>query len=136
LLLALLLLATYTKVVDWELPPLPFSLLKFAVIDMLPSRVTLQFALPLQAPAQEVKASLLPGVSLRVTGVFGGKVKLQVVGQLIPAGLLVTVPAPFPAMDTVSTSPRAKVALTFSVPVIDTVQGAVPEHAPLQPSKK
>jgi hypothetical protein len=105
------------------------------VIDMLASRVTLQFALPLQAPAQDMNASLLPGVSLSVTGVFGGKVKVQVVGQLIPAGLLVTVPSP-PAMDTVNTSPASKAALTFSVPVIGTVQGAVPEHAPLQPSKK
>jgi hypothetical protein len=103
------------------------------VIEVLESKVMLQFALPLQAPAQDVKASLLPGVSLSVTGVLGGKVKLQVVGQLIPAGLLVTVPAPLPAIDTVNTSPAKKAALTLSVPVIDTVQGAIPEHAPLQP---
>src|SRR5689334_1023270 len=121
----------YTKVANREPPPFPFSLLKFAVIDMLASKVTLQFALPLQAPAQDEKASLLPGVSLRVTGVFGGKVKLQMAGQLIPDGVLVTVPAPVPAMETVNTSPGSNVALTFSVPVIDTVQSAVPEHAPV-----
>jgi hypothetical protein len=61
---------------------------------------------------------------------------LQVAGQLIPAGLLVTVPAPLPAMETVNTSPGSNVAPTFSLPVIDTMQAAVPEHAPLQPSKK
>jgi len=103
---------------------------------MLASKVTLQFALPVQAPAQDEKVSLLPGVSLRVTGVFGGKVKLQIVGQLIPDGVLVTVPSPVPVMETVNTSPGSNVALTFSVPVIDTVQSAVPEHAPVQPSKK
>jgi ABC-type transport system involved in cytochrome c biogenesis permease subunit len=47
---------------------------------------------------------LVPGVSLSVTCVFGGKLAEQVVGQLIPAGLLVTVPVPAPAMVTVIAS--------------------------------
>jgi hypothetical protein len=59
--------------------------------------VTLQAALPVHAPLQPEKAPLVPGVSLSVTWLFCGKVAEHVVGQLIPAGLLVTVPVPVPA---------------------------------------
>jgi hypothetical protein len=51
----------------------------------------LQVVVPVQ-PVQLVKALAPPGVSVSVIGVFGGKFAAQVVGQLIPAGLLVTVP--------------------------------------------
>jgi hypothetical protein len=49
------------------------------------------------APLQPEKAPLVPGVSVSVTWLFCGKVAEHVVGQLIPAGLLVTVPVPVPA---------------------------------------
>jgi hypothetical protein len=59
--------------------------------------VTLQAAVPVHAPLQPEKAPLVPGVSVSVTWLFCGKVAEHVVGQLIPAGVLVTVPVPVPA---------------------------------------
>jgi hypothetical protein len=78
--------------------------LKVAVTESVAVRVTLQVAAPVHAPPQPAKALLVPGVSLSVIWVFGGKLAEQVVGQLIPAGLLVTVPVPAPAMVTVIAS--------------------------------
>jgi hypothetical protein len=60
---------------------------------------------------------------------------VHVVGQLIPAGLLVTTPLPLPAVATVSDSIALNVAETFSAAVTVKVQLAVPEQAPLQPAK-
>jgi len=54
--------------------------------------VSLHVDEPVQAPLQPPKRSLLPGVALRVTCMFCGKLAVQVPGQLIPAGLLVMVP--------------------------------------------
>jgi len=62
----------------------------------------LHVAVPVQAPDQPAKALLVPGVSLSVTCVFWLKLAEQVVGQLIPAGVLVTVPAPAPAIVTLT----------------------------------
>jgi len=50
--------------------------------------------LPLQAPLHPEKANPVPATSVRITWVFATKLALQVVGQLMPAGLLVTVPVP------------------------------------------
>jgi hypothetical protein len=51
-----------------------------------------QVVVPVQ-PFQLVKALFTPGVSVSVICVFGGKFAVQVpVEQLIPGGLLVTVP--------------------------------------------
>ena len=56
--------------------------------------------------------------------------------QSIPAGALVTVPAPVPALETVSARVGVKVAVTTVAALSVTVQGAVPEQAPpLQPVK-
>jgi hypothetical protein len=62
---------------------------------------------------------------------------VQVVGQLIPAGLLATTPLPVPAMVTVRDSLGTTVvvndALTVSSAVNVKLQLPVPEQAPLQP---
>jgi hypothetical protein len=63
--------------------------------------VTLQVATPVHAPDQPVKVSLPVGVSFSVTWVLCAKLAEQVAGQVIPAGVLVTVPVPVPAMVTV-----------------------------------
>jgi hypothetical protein len=73
---------------------------KVAVTAAAAVTVTLQLAAPVHAPDQPVKALLVPGVSVRVTLVFCGKLAEHVVGQLIPAGLLVIVPVPVPAIVT------------------------------------
>jgi len=56
--------------------------------------VTAHIAVPLQAPLQPVNVKPAAGVSVSVTGVFWVKEAEQVDGQLIPAGLLLTVPEP------------------------------------------
>lgn len=76
-----------------------------------------------------------PAVSVSVTFVFGAKLALHVPGQLIPVGLLVTVPVPLPDVVTVNASPGVNAADTLSVAVIVTLQAAIPEQAPLQPPK-
>ena len=55
--------------------------------------------------------------------------------QSIPAGALVTVPAPVPTLETVSVKTGVKVAVTDVAAVRVTVQGPVPVQAPLQPVK-
>jgi len=62
----------------------------------------LQVAVPVQAPLQPAKVLFVPGASLSVTWVLCVKLAEHVVGQLIPVGLLVTVPVPFPASVTVT----------------------------------
>ena len=56
-----------------------------------------QAPVPEHAPAQPANVLPLEGVSVSVTTVPLGKFALQLVVQLIPAGLLVTVPVPVPA---------------------------------------
>lgn len=71
-----------------------------------------------------------------MTCVFFGNVAEQVVGQLIPAGLLMTVvPVPPPVIATVTPSPAVNEALTLVADVMVTTH-VVPEHAPPQPAKK
>src|SRR5947199_496926 len=117
-------------------PPTLLLVSKSAVIEVLPFNIRVQFAAPVQPPFQDANASLFAGVSLKVTCVLGGKLAEQVLGQLIPGGLLVTVPVPVPASTTVSCTPGSNAALTLSCAVMDTLQDPVPAHPPLQPSKK
>jgi len=57
---------------------------------------------PEQAPLQPLKLDLLAGVAVRITDVPVLKSVVQSVPQLIPAGALVTVPVPVPALLTVN----------------------------------
>src|SRR5579863_1658883 len=59
--------------------------------------VTVQVPAPVQAPLQPAKVEPAFGVAVNVTLVPEEKFAAQVAGQLIPAGLLITVPAPLPA---------------------------------------
>jgi len=61
---------------------------------------------------------------------------VQLVPHVIPAGVLVTVPLPVPAVLTVRVVLWSKVAVTATSLVRVTVQAPVPEHPPpLQPVK-
>jgi len=71
--------------------------------------------LPLHAPVHPVKVEPVVAEGVSVTCVPLLKLALQVVPQLIPAGLLVTVPLPVPAFVTESwkvTGVVVKVAVT------------------------
>src|SRR5262245_61996149 len=98
---------------------------------------TVQVEVPLHAPLQPAKVEPLAAAAVSVTDAVLAKLALQVVPQLMPAGDEVTVPDPAPALETVSANVVAvllNVAVTERAAVIDTVQAAVPVHAPLQPA--
>jgi hypothetical protein len=87
-----------------------------------------------------VKSEPLTAVAVSVTGVplSKGVVWVAHVGpQLMPGGVLVTVPLPLPALVRVrETGEGIKVAVTVVLAVRVTVQGPVPEHPPsFQPAK-
>ena len=76
--------------------------MKVAPTVVLAVRVTTQAPVPVQAPVQPPKVELALTASVNVTRVPLAKLALQVVGQLMPDGLLMTVPAPVPALCTVN----------------------------------
>ena len=85
-------------------------------------------------PLQPEKVKPEPPDAVRTTDVPELNGAEQVVGQLIPAGTLVTVPVPLSVTVSVGCGAGEKVAVTLTgaVPMVK-VQGPVPEHAPLQP---
>lgn len=74
---------------------------------------------PLHAPVHAPKPYPLPGTAVRVTCEFWGKLAEHVPGQLMPAGLLVTVPCP--VMVTVSPDVAGKLNAAETVVAPDTV---------------
>src|SRR5262249_18661986 len=88
--------------------------LKVAATDWALLRVTSQTPVPEQAPDQPAKVEPPSGLAVSVTFVPSGKPFSQVEPQSIPAGELVTRPAPVPPLDTLSEieERRSKVALT------------------------
>lgn len=99
-----------------------------AAVSVTPHVVT-----PVHPPDQSEKILFAPAVAVSVTCVFCGKPAEHVEGQLIPAGLLVTVPVPETL--TVSGNPGLNVADTAVAVLTVTLQVPVPEHAPLHPPK-
>ncbi len=106
---------------------------KVAVTLVAEFTVTLHVPVPVQAPPQPVNAIPASGAAVRITGVPAVNENEHVAPQLIPAGLLVTVPVPVPNFETVSASCGVKVAVTFSAALMVTLQAPVPVQAPLQP---
>ncbi len=62
----------------------------------------MQGAVPVQAPVHPVKSESAAGAAESVTLVPDSKVALHAEGQVIPGGLLVTLPAPEPVRVTVT----------------------------------
>jgi hypothetical protein len=110
---------------------------KFALTVSAALIKTLQPPVPEQAPPQPVKPLPVPAVSVSVTDELSGKVAEQVPGQLIPAGLLVTVPVPAILVVKVAVvAVEVKVAFTVSLEETFTLHVLVPEQPPpLQPAK-
>ena len=73
-----------------------------AVTLVLALRTTEQVPVPEQAPDQPLNFVLGAGTTVSATVVPGGKVAVQVLPQLIPAGLLVISPFPVPVSLTVN----------------------------------
>jgi hypothetical protein len=99
-------------------------------------RVNVQVPVPEQPPPlQPSKAESRPGFAVNVITVPALKVAEQVLPQLMPAGLELTLPRPRPDLLTVSVNFwTAKVAVTVVAAVIVTVHVPVPEQPPpLQP---
>jgi len=76
--------------------------LNVAVTEAAAVSVKVHVPVPLHAPDQPANVEPVPGVAVSVTAVPTAMLPLHVVPQLIPAGLLVTAPAPVPAFCTVS----------------------------------
>ena len=98
----------------------------------------LQVPVPLHPPPlQPANTDPADAVAVSVTELPVGNEALQVFPQLIPAGLLVTVPAPPPALVTVRVEGTAlNVAVTDLLALIATTHAPVPLHPlPLHPPK-
>src|SRR5262245_32582430 len=121
---------------------LPFSLgttqrfLKVAVTERAAFMVTVQLPLPVQAPDQPAKRERVEAAAVRVTVAPSRKAWVQLLPQLIPAGLELIVPAPLPARVRLSVWSASKVAVAAWSEPIDRVQLPVPEQAPDQPLKE
>src|SRR2546422_3209271 len=112
--------------------------LKVAVTVVAAETVTVQAPVPEQPPpVQPVKGEPAAAVAVSVTAVPLGKLAEQVAPQVMPAGELVTVPLPVPALLTVSAKlGRLKVAVTVVAAETVTPQVPVPvQPPPLQPVK-
>src|SRR5438034_11842158 len=110
---------------------------KVAVTVVAAESVTVQAPVPEQPPLQPVKVEPAAGTAVSVTAVPFVKLAEQVAPQVIPAGVLVTVPMPVPALETVRTKVcDAKVAVTVVAAETVTTHVPVPEQPPpLQPLK-
>src|SRR2546426_805216 len=111
---------------------------KVAVTVAAAESVTVQARVREQPPPlQPLKIEPAARVAVSVTAVPLVKLAEQVAPQVMPDGLLVTVPVPVPALERVSAKVgRLKVAVTVVAAEIVTVQVLVPEQPPpLQPLK-
>jgi hypothetical protein len=85
--------------------------MKSAVTEPAAFIVTAQVPVPLHPPPlQPVKLDPLDADAVKVTLVLASKLAEQVAPQLIPAGLLVTVPVPLPALVTLRVCGDSSVA--------------------------
>src|SRR5262249_59685319 len=108
---------------------------KIAVTDLAPSMTTVQ-VVPIaeQSPLQAAKVEFAPALAVSVTCVPCANCAEHVEPQSIPPGLLVTVPDPFPTLETDRVCRiGVNVAVTDMSLSMNTLQAPVPEQAPLQP---
>ncbi|MGA8492268.1 MAG: hypothetical protein WB711_17715 [Terriglobales bacterium] len=111
-------------------------LLKVAVTAALLTNASLQTPMPLQAPDHPAKKEFAMGEAVSVNCVPSAKVALQVCPQLIPDGLLVTLPLPVPPSVTAKTGRSPKAAVTAALLTNASLQTPTPLQAPDHPVKK
>jgi len=92
--------------------------------------------LPQLPPVHPANDELAAAVAVRVTRALGSKLALQVCPQLMPEGMLVTLPVPVPPRATVRTGEVLKLAMTDVFCIKVTLHAPVPLQAPDQPAKK
>jgi hypothetical protein len=80
----------------------PVLVLNVAVTEVLLDAVMLQLSVPEQPPDQPANVEPVPADAVSVIAVPGAKLALQVCPQVIPAGELLTVPDPVPALTTLT----------------------------------
>jgi phage tail protein X len=100
--------------------------------------VSTQVPPPLQPPVQPPNSEPLPGAAVKVTWVPFANTALQALGQLMPEGVLVTIPDPPPLSERVRAElgTAVKAAWIEVAAVTVTAQAARPlQPAPLQPAK-
>ena len=107
--------------------------LNVAVTAVAALTVTTHAPVPLQAPPQPAKTEPSAALCVNVTCVPLAKLAAQVSGQIIPAGVLFTVPLPVPASVTVNVK-LLTLAVKFAVTAVDAVNVTthvpVPSHGP------
>src|SRR5206468_565894 len=114
---------------------------KVAVTVVAAVTVTTQECVPVQAsplqpvktdaaapPPHAVQTAPAAGVAVSATGVPRTKLAVQLAPQSMPAGVLDTIPAPAPGLETVRTKVGVNVAVTAVAAVWVTMQGPVPLH--------
>jgi len=101
------------------------------VAEVLSINVITHDAVPLQAPDHPTNVEPVTGVAVKVTLEPLLKLALHLVPQLIPAGLLVMIPAPFPLAWTLSWAEvtGGASALLIPPPQLQVKQIAVRLHA-------
>ena len=116
-----------------QVPPVPPEVLNVAVTLRAAVIASVQPPVPEHPPLQPANVEPLAAVAPNVTEAPLAKLAVQVLPQLMPVGLEVTVPVPVPARVTASAKvdEPLNVAVTARAAVIETVQVPVPEHAPL-----
>src|SRR5438445_7949167 len=110
---------------------------KVAVTACAALIVTLQAPVPVQLPLQPVKVEPAAGAAVKVTAVPLVNEAEQVAPQEIPAGELVTVPLPPPALVTVSVEDDGTpLAVTDRAAVIvSALEPAAVQDPPVQPGE-
>lgn len=129
-----------------DVAPPPPEAAKVAVTDRAWDIATLQDAAPVQAPVQPLNWKPVAACAVRVTVAVEAKFAEQVPAvQLMPAGLLVTVPEPATVTDMANCDVAggvgvpgvpgvaAKLAATVFAASIVTAHAPVPVQAPVQP---